>query len=266
MNDRTQDVQEIQETPKRELLLTAADVTVREGAESITLAVRKKGIHGILGPVGAGKGELLRRLAGIVPTEGEILLVGERVTPEATAIRKKIGYVPECPRLDGTMTVSETLELAGAVKGVDPERRTRQVREALELMGLDGVKKRLVARLGDRERWRLALGMALVGNPELLLLENPFSGIPEEEAQGRRELFAMLGRVKTVLMTTATFSEAKALCEDVTILSDGAVLASGSFEELEETLARNDGETTLEEIYRQLCAVCQKADREEVDE
>ena len=241
-------------TQERETALVARGVTAGEkNAEKISFSFGRKGIHGILGPAGAGKGALLRRLAGIARGEGEITLLGERVAPEATAVRARIGFVPECPVLDGEMTAMETLEFAGSAKGVAAEKKARQIEEAVVLLGLKDVRKRLVSRLGEGERWRLALGVALLGAPELLIFENPTAGAEGEEKRERTELLRMLGKVKTVVLSTSRFAVARELCEDVVLLSDGALLATGSFEELEETLASNGGESSLEEIYRQLC-------------
>ena len=246
---------------EREILLTAENISLtatRDGEASVlSFSVPRKGIHGVLGPVGAGKGELLRILACVDEVRsGSVLLDGQRLSANAVTLRKRIGYVPAKPCLEGTMTVAETLAFAGAAKGVNSDRREKQIREALSLLALEERKNRLVSRLTEAELWRLTLAVALLGNPELLLLEEPLASLGEDTRESRVELLGMLGKVKTVVLSTASFGVARELCEDVLLLSDGGLLAKGSFDELEKTLASHDETLTLEDVYRQLCGTC----------
>lgn len=244
---------------KRETFVAVKDLALkpREGGEAdrIGFSFARKGIHGVLGPVGAGKGRLLRLLAGLESEyEGEISIGGESRLAYAGILRDRVGYIPGSPRLDGSMTVLETMEFAVLAKGGGAELRHRQIKEAMELLGLETLGRRLVRRLEDGERWRLALGVALLGNPDLLLMEEPFASLGTDTRGARSELIRMLGQVKTVVLATTSFHVSRELCEDVVILSDGKLLASGSFEELERALSQNGGEDSLENIYRQLCA------------
>lgn len=254
---------------EREIALTARGLRVGERLEhtdeGLSFSVLKKGIHGILAPDGSGKGELLRLLAGIREGEGSVEIGGEIMTPENTALRAKVAYVPARAFLAGDMTVRETLEFVGEAKGVGAELLPRQIKEAEALLGLDSVGKRLVRRLTEAERWRLTMAMALLGNPDLLLVEEPMRSLGEESESARRELLTMLGGVKTVILATASYSLAKAVCEDVILLSDGVLLAAGSFEELESRLAENGAGETLEELYLRLSSAA-NGRREEVAE
>ncbi len=256
-------------TQERETVLAARGVIAgtawKNDEGGISFSVAKKGIHGILGPDGSGKGALLRVLAGIDKArEGVVELGGTALSPENTDQRRLVSYVPADCALVGSMTVGETLEFAGNAKRVGAELLPRQIKEAEELLGLDGMEKRLVRRIGAAERWRLTLAMALLGNPEILLIEEPMRALGEDSEQERIELLSMLGRVKTVVLATSSYPLARTLCEDVILLSDGKRLAEGSFEELESRLAQSGGGESLEEIYRKLCAAAES--REEVAE
>ena len=255
---------------ERETALEARDVVLKSGSEemreAISFSIQKKGIHGILGPDGSGKRELLRILAGIDESlSGEVEIGGALLSVENIALRATVALVPEKPTLVGSMTVRETLEFAGTAKRVNPELLPRQIREAEELLGLDGISRRLVRRLTDAERWRVALAMALLGNPEILLLDEPMRTLGEDSYEGRMELVSMLGKVKTVVISTVSYSLARALCEDVILLSGGRCLVQGGFEELESRLAQNGSSDSLEEIYHSLCVSAREL-REEVAE
>ncbi len=246
-------------TQERETVITARGVTVRtcsgEPQAEISFSILKKGIHGILGPVGSGKGALLRLLAGIDKVEtGEIEMGGVLLPANNLPLRSSIAYIPATSVLMGNMTVEETLEFAGNAKRVRSDLLFRQIKEAEELLALDCLSKRLVSRLTEAERWRLTLAMALLGNPEILLMDEPMHSLGEDSYEARAELLTMLGQVKTVVLSTSSYSLAKALCEDVILLSDGRCLAQGSFEELESRLAQNGSADSLEELYLRLSA------------
>ena len=202
-----------------------------------SMTVPRGGIHGLLGPKGAGKTTLLEILSGSVSADGgSVLLNGRQVRAEAKDVKAKIGYMAELSPYYRDMTVSETLDFVGACRGVSSDKRYRQIKEAAELVGLDAVKGRLVGRLTSTEEKRLGLAASLLGNPSILLLDEPVpKGGKETEAEFF-ELLRMLGQIKTILLATSEFHVARALCEDVAILSDGKLLVKDRFESLEKKM------------------------------
>lgn len=202
----------------------------------------KGGIHGILGPSGAGKTLLLEVLAGVKTPEGGSVSIKEAGrNPADPKVKAKIGYVPKAPVFYGDMTAIEILDFIGQARGVSADKRYRQIKEAMDLTGIEDIGNRLAGNLNAEERKRLSYAGALLGNPDVLLIDEP---IPVKDAAKRSEfmdLLTMLGRVKTVILASADFSVIKKLCEDVLIMAEGTLLVQGSFASLEKKLLQSRG-------------------------
>ncbi len=230
---------------------TDKDILLR----NLTFSISKKGIHGLLAPHGAGKTALLRILAGWDNVfEGEILLGEASLAKDALTRKRRIGFLPEIPVTDPSMTVEETMVFVGRAKRVPAEKLNARIGEALELVGLSGLSRRLCGNLTAFERQKLSVAMALVGNPKLLLMDEPTGKLGRAEAKEMWELIRMLGEVKTVLLATDQYEEAVELCDDILLMADGRILASGTVAELEEQLAKKQGEggMTLSAVYASL--------------
>lgn len=224
----------------------------------LTLSIPKKGIHGLLAPNGAGKTALLNILAGWDDDfEGEILLGEASLGRDALTRKKRIGFLPAVPALDPSMTVEEITVFAGRAKQVPAEKLDARVKEALDLVGLSHVSRRLCGNLTPFERRKLSVAIALVGNPRLILLDEPTRNLGRAEAREMWELIRVLGEVKTVLVATDRYEEAAELCEDVILMADGRILASGTLAELEEQLVRKQGAggMNLSAVYASLSGV-----------
>ena len=208
----------------------------------LSFSVAKGGIHGILSPFGVDASLTLELLSGVrQPASGSLCLDSQTVDFSSSAWKKEIGYVPKNPEFYRELTVYEILDFVGEARGVSSELRLRQIEEALELVGLEGISQRLCARLSAGEKKRLSLAAALLGNPSVLLFDSPTA-----------ELFGvlrMLGKHKTVILGGGDLSVMRELCEDIVILSDGSLLASGSFDELEATLAQSGEKKSLGAVY-----------------
>lgn len=230
---------------EREILVQGKGIFVsaQEGGSltDVSCSFEKGGVHGILGTFGSGKTLLLEVLAGCrAPKEGEILFKEQVCSPMEPTIKAKIGYVPKEPVFYGDMTVAETLDFIGQTRCVSADRRYRQIKEALELIGLEGLGGRLVFRLTPQEKKRLSYGGALLGNPDVLYIDEPIPPIRDAVAKREfAELVKMLGRVKTVILASTDFATVRELCQDVLILSEGAVMVQGGFEDLERQLLKS---------------------------
>ncbi len=234
--------------------------------EQVGFSFGLKGIHGILGPVGSGKSALAEILAGIDEEYSGSVRIGERILgTDPVAWKKKIGYLPKDSAMDPEMTVSEILEMIGLAKGISPEKRERQITEALRLTGLSSIHRRLVSKLSVGQLKKLGLAAALLGNPDVLLLDEPIRGIGAEEREEILGLIRMLGELKTVVLFAEDYDTVAMLCEDVVLLSMGQVLASGSLATLEERLSGKEENLSLREMYAALrTPVTREAD--EMDE
>ena len=243
-----------------EMMLTVDHVSKSEEdgviLSDLTFSIPKKGVHGILAPKGAGKTALMKILAGWDDRfDGAIFLSDADLTDDFIARKRRIGFLPASPSFDPTMTVSEIMHFVGCAKGVASEKRESRIREALDLMGLTALSAKLSRNLSLYERKKLSLATALVGNPKLLLIDEPSLGLGNAEAKEMWELIRMLGGVKTVLLSTDRYEEVESLCDDILLMADGRILAEGSISELEERLRTTEGQETmtLSEVYRSLC-------------
>lgn len=231
-----------------ELSKTVSDKQI---LKNVSFSFSARGIHGILAPNGAEGTALAEILAG-VDTRFEGMVDFDGLS--GTDLRKKVGYVPKHMAAASSVTAEEYLNLVGMAKGISSEIRIRQMTEALDLTGLFDRRKRLMTHLTPDELKRLALAAALLGNPSVLVLDDVTEQASFEERQTWYGLIRMLGKLKTVLLVTASYDAAHDVCEDAAFLCNGQVAATGSFEALEETLNQKLVEQGMEALpLRQLC-------------
>ncbi len=195
----------------------------RQGIRNVSMHIEGKGVHGIFGQKGAGKTVLMDLLGGcMLPDSGVVRIDGN--DSDMTHLKHKIGYVSQKLPLYTDMTAVEILNFCGEAKKVPPEKLSRQVKEALELTGMDSKAHTQIASLGRGEKRRVRLAQALLGNPMMILLDEPFYGLNESDQKDLREIVRMLGRMKPVFLATSSSEEIYALCHDALILSEGEVL------------------------------------------
>lgn len=223
------------------------------GLYDLSFSFKKKGIHCILAPRRSGKTRIMNILCGCEAADsGEVCIFGADPYNNRKA-KKKIGYLREDNTLYSNMTVFEIMDFVGGSRGVESGKLYRQIKEALDLAGLEELKNKLVSKLTAYERKKLSVAAALLGNPDVLLLDEPITKhMGDDKREELEEIIKMLGRIKTVVITTDDCSVARALAEDVVIISDGRVLAKGSFEELDRRLLDSENPITLEELYNTL--------------
>jgi ABC-2 type transport system ATP-binding protein len=222
----------VQKLVKRYGDLTAVD--------RISFQVDRGEIFGLLGPNGAGKTTTVECLEGLrIPDEGELRVLGERPSPTNYALKAKLGIQLQETAFLSRLTVEETLALFGRLYP-----RRRKVSELVELVALTEKRHSPVRDLSGGQRQRLAVALALVNDPELLILDEPTAGL---DPQARRALWEVItqlkGEQKTVLLTTHYMEEAEALCDRVAILDHGRIIALGPPPEL---IAHHFQETPLE--------------------
>jgi ABC-2 type transport system ATP-binding protein len=206
--------------------------------QDITFQVGKGEILGFLGPNGAGKTTTMRMLTGFFPpSSGSARIAGLDVFEESLAIRRKIGYLPENVPLYNEMIVKDYLGFAAEVKGLDRGQRKRAVNKVIDSCGLEAVRKRSIKKISKGYRQRVGLAQALVGDPELLILDEPTIGLDPQQIAEIRGMIKGFAREKTVILSTHILPEVSMTCERVIIINNGRIVAEDTPEKLSSELA-----------------------------
>ncbi len=204
----------------------------------LTFSVADGQVYGLLGPNGAGKSTIMNILTGyLAPTGGEVKVAGFSLPEQAQQAKACVGYLPEQPPLYPEMTVQEYLDFAAELKGVKKAQRREQVQQAARRTGLDQVMPRLIRSLSKGYRQRVGIAQALLGSPQLIILDEPTVGLDPAQVIGIRKLIRELGKTHTVILSSHILSEVQAVCSRVLILSKGALVAEGTPEQLSEKLS-----------------------------
>ena len=207
--------------------------------EDLSFTVGDGQIFGLLGPNGAGKSTIMNILTGyLAPTSGEVKVAGFSLPEQAQQAKACVGYLPEQPPLYPEMTVQEYLDFAAELKGIKKKAdRKEQVRKAARRTGLEEVLPRLIRSLSKGYRQRVGIAQALLGSPQLIILDEPTVGLDPAQVIGIRKLIRELGKTHTVILSSHILSEVQAVCSRVLILSKGALVAEGTPEQLSEKLS-----------------------------
>ena len=209
----------------------------RPAVQDLSFTVPDGQIYGLLGPNGAGKSTIMNILTGyLAPTEGEVKVAGFRLPEQAQQAKACVGYLPEQPPLYPEMTVQEYLDFAAELKGVKKAQRREQVQQAARRTGLDQVMPRLIRSLSKGYRQRVGIAQALLGAPQLIILDEPTVGLDPAQVIEIRRLIRELGKSHTVILSSHILSEVQAVCSQVLILSKGHLVAVGAPEQLAEKL------------------------------
>lgn len=215
--------------------------------EDVSFTVEDGQIYGLLGPNGAGKSTIMNILTGYLSaTSGQVVVAGHPLPEEADAAKACVGYLPEQPPLYPEMTVQEYLDFVAELKGVKKGERKEQVRKAARRTGLEKVLPRLIRSLSKGYRQRVGIAQALLGSPQLIILDEPTVGLDPAQVIEIRKLIRELGQSHTVILSSHILSEVQTVCQKVLILSKGKLAASGTMAEL------TAGEKSLEEVFMEL--------------
>jgi ABC-2 type transport system ATP-binding protein len=216
--------------------------------EDLSLTLRRGEISGLLGPNGAGKSTTLRMLVGFqVPSRGRVFLADRDVFREGSEAKKHLGYLPENPRLYGEMRVGEYLTHTARLRGLSGEGLRSAVQNAMEQWKLAEVGRRVVGHLSRGFRQRVGLAQATLADPEVLILDEPTTGLDPNQAAELRGYLRKKSRDSAILISTHLLAEATSLCDHITIMNKGRVVAQGPREEIS---ARVAGAPTLRAVVR----------------
>lgn len=195
----------------------------------ISLTIKKGEILGFLGPNGAGKSTTMNILTGYLSaTSGTVTIDGFDIMDSPYEAKKLIGYLPELPPLYQDMTVNEYLKFISELKSVPLRQRKRQLDEILYLVKLGDMKDRLIKNLSKGYKQRVGVAQALVGNPQVLVLDEPTVGLDPKQIIEIRKLIGALRHEHTIILSTHILQEVNAVCSDVAVINKGKLVASGS--------------------------------------
>ena len=224
-------------------MIEVSHLTKRYGAhtavDDISFTVEDGCIYGLLGPNGAGKSTTMNMVTGYLsPTSGTVTINGHDIQQEPQAAKACIGYLPELPPLYIDMGVTEYLSFVAELKGVRKKAdRTAAVARVCERTGLREVSRRLIRNLSKGYRQRVGLAAALLGDPQVIILDEPTVGLDPAQMIEIRELIHDLGQHHTVILSSHILSEVQTICDRVLIISGGKLVAQGTPEELASRLA-----------------------------
>ena len=198
----------------------------------ISFSINKGEIVGFLGPNGAGKSTTMKILTGFIPaTSGEVKFCGMEVDVDSLETRKKIGYLPENNPLYLDMYVREYLEFVGKIYKV-PNLKAR-IDEMIQQVGLEVEQNKKIGMLSKGYRQRVGLAQAIIHDPEVLILDEPTTGLDPNQLVEIRELIKRIGKSKTVMLSTHIMQEVEAICDRVIIIKSGKIVANSTAAELQ---------------------------------
>ncbi len=219
------------------MVIELKGITKRYGAvtavEDLSFTLDGAGVYGLLGPNGAGKTTTMNILTGILaPTEGRVLCDGLDLLEEPLSVKRRMGYLPEQPPVYPELTPREYLSFVADARGCDRGRRAAVVSHALAAAGVEKVADRLTGQLSKGYRQRLGIAMALVGDPELIVLDEPTAGLDPLQIGEVRTLIRELGEHHIVLLSSHILPEIRVVADRVLILSHGKLVADEATETL----------------------------------
>ncbi len=201
--------------------------------DSVNFEVRDGEILGFLGPNGAGKSTTMKIITGFwTPTAGNVHVEELNVAQDSLAIRKKIGYLPENVPLYDEMKVYEYLKWVAELRGIQTDKIKDKIKVAVEACGLQKVIKKPIEELSKGFRQRTGLAQAIIHEPDILILDEPTTGLDPNQIIEIRNLIKNIGQNKTVIFSTHILSEVRATCGRVVIINNGSIVGQGTPEEL----------------------------------
>jgi daunorubicin resistance ABC transporter ATP-binding subunit len=217
----------------------------------IDLAVSKGQFFGLLGPNGAGKSTTISMLTTlVVPTGGRAWVAGLDVVADPVGVKRRIGVVTQNNTLDMQLTVAENLEFRSRFFGLSPREASRRAGQLLEAFGMSEKRKSMSTDLSGGQAKRLLIARALVHQPEVLFLDEPTAGLDPQTRVNLWDILRVLhAEGQTILLTTHYMEEAEALCEQVSVMDHGQILASGTLDELKDGVG---AETVITVRYEDL--------------
>ena len=205
-------------------------------------------IMGFVGRNGAGKSTTMNMITGyIASTEGKVMIDGHDILEEPEAAKKCIGYLPEMPPLYFDMTVDEYMNFVADLKKIPKDQKKSMVEEVMEMVKISDMRNRLIKNLSKGYRQRTGLAAAILGFPDIIILDEPTVGLDPKQIIEIRELIRTLAKDHTVILSSHILAEVQEICDDILIISKGKLVAEGSPEQLEDlTHGKESVELTIQ--------------------
>jgi len=216
---------------------------------NVSFDIKKGEILALLGPNGAGKTTIYRILTGYLrPTSGNIEVMDYNINDHMMAIKNKIGYLPEAAPVYKDMLVYDYLDFVADIRGIEKENKMEHIKELGDLCGLNEVMHMTIDELSKGYRQRVGVAHALMGDPEVLVLDEPTAGLDPNQIVETREIIKRIGRKKTIVYSTHILSEAEATCDRIVIIDRGKKVADDTLEGLQKSLKKE----SFEDIFMKL--------------
>ncbi len=200
----------------------------------VTLDIPDGQIVGLLGPNGAGKSTLMKILIGLWEADNGLQVTGDGLQKPIVEVPERIGYLPENNPLYEEMYVTEYLRFMAQLTGIQPSAISHQIDELIERVGLTPERHKHIRELSKGYRQRVGLAQALLGDPQLLILDEPTTGLDPNQLVEIRSLIRSLGQERTVILSTHIMQEVSAMCDRVVILDHGEIKADRLIDEIED--------------------------------
>ena len=205
-----------------------------KAVDNISFEIKDGEVVGFLGPNGAGKTTTMNMITGFIePTDGQIIINGFDIVRKSKKAKKQIGYMPEGVPLYTELTAKEFVNYMAELRGVRSKERKQEVEKAIEETGLKDVQNKLIRNLSRGYKQRVSMAGALVGNPEVIILDEPTVGLDPKQITEIRNLIKELGKKHTVILSSHILSEVSQICERVIIINHGKIVAIDTPENLE---------------------------------
>ncbi|HTE52807.1 MAG TPA: ATP-binding cassette domain-containing protein [Kofleriaceae bacterium] len=231
-----------------------------QALDHVSFSVEKGEVIGLLGPNGAGKTTLMKILTGYLePDEGSAQLRGIDVVADPLGVQKSIGYLPESAPLYTEMTVQEYLLMMAELRDIPPDRRRSMLSEAIYAAGLEEYLTRQIGKLSKGYRQRVGIAQVILHRPELLILDEPTTGLDPTQIAEIRDLIKRLAETTTVMLSTHILSEVEMTCERVLVIMRGKLRADARLAELRDgnaaVVAIEKGASGVREALRAIAGV-----------
>ena len=226
-------------------MIEVKNVTKKYGkfvaVDDISFTINDGEIVGLLGPNGAGKSTTMNMLTGFIEqTEGDIIVDGYNMLKKPKKAKKEIGYMPEGVPLYSDLTVKEFITYMAEIKNVNKKERKEKIEKVIENTGLKDVQNKLTKNLSRGYKQRVSLAGALVGEPKILILDEPTVGLDPKQITEIRSLIKELGKTHTVILSSHILSEVSQICNKVIIINKGKIVAVDTPENLENKVSNNN--------------------------
>lgn len=226
-------------------MIEVKNVTKKYGnfvaVDNVSFTIKDGEIVGLLGPNGAGKSTTMNTITGFIEqTEGNVIVNGYNTLKKSKRAKSQIGYMPEGVPLYDDLSIKEFVTYMAELKKVKRKEKKEQVQDIIKKTGLDEIQNKLVKNLSRGQKQRVSLAGALVGNPKVLILDEPTVGLDPKQIMEIRSLIKDLGREHTVILSSHILSEVSQICDRVIIINNGKIVAEDTPEHLENKVSSNN--------------------------